>query len=156
MAWWFRLLYALIGIGILALFGSLVLVIVLSPRRGAMAVLPLLLPPLLTVPLIVLASLQRFTVTTRGVEIRTLWRRHRIAWRDVSIVDIARSVFRRGATVIRLHDGRSIRSDLTAARYSLLPGESPYDHGPRGLDPARPTRAAIAAHQQWLRESAGH
>lgn len=93
---------------------------------------------------------QSFTVTAEGLVIVGMLRTRRILWQRVRIVEVDRSFMTRGAALIVMNDGRRIRAPLTAARFALWRGESPLDHGGDLLAPARPTRAAIDAHRDFI------
>lgn len=151
LVWWMRLLSGA--------FGILVIVILALPTLAwllggddrmlipAVIVVPLLMPVLV---FLVLVNLLKFTVTTEGVIVRNLLRWSRIPWDAVAVVEVDRSVLGRGATVIVRRDGTRVRSELTAARSAIRRGESTFDHGPDLMQPARPTRAAMQAHQEFL------
>lgn len=92
-----------------------------------------------------------FIVTTEGITVRGYVRTRRMDWASIAHVEVDRSFFDRGATVVVLRDGRRVRCALTGSRFALHRGESMFDHGSDLLQPARPTRAAIDAHRRWLR-----
>ena len=150
--WWARLLSILMG-----LFAALVLgapvVLDIASGDGAMLVAGAIMLPvvLAALALVVLVNLQRFTVTTDGITVHGLLRRARIPWSEVAVVEVDRSLLGRGATVVVTHSGRRVRSELTSPRYALRRGEPTADHGEDLLFPARPTRAAIEAHRDFLR-----
>ncbi|EWS82962.1 PH domain-containing protein [Brachybacterium phenoliresistens] len=152
LAWWMRLLSIALALLLELAIGVPVLLALLD-GDGRMMLAGLIVLPLLLAVLVItlLANLQRFTVTTTGITIRGWLGRRRIPWDEVAVVEVDRSTLGRGATVVVTRDGRRVRSELTAARYALRRGESVSDHGPDLLQPARPTRAAIQAHQEHLR-----
>ena len=92
-----------------------------------------------------------FTVTTAGIDVRSMTRTVRIPWHDIAVVQLDSSFYLRGQAIVVRRDGTRIGSPVTAARYAIRRGESPYDHGPELLHPAIPVRVAIDAHQRYLR-----
>lgn len=91
-----------------------------------------------------------FRVSSQGIEVRGYLSTTRLSWPQIALIDVDHALMNRGATVVVLHDGRRVTSALTGSRFALYRGESVHDHGPDLLQPARPTRAAIDAHQRWL------
>lgn len=154
LATWFRLVMGIVGGLVTLTLGSAVLLALASGDRPYWPGVAIVAPILIFVPvIIILGTRQRFTVTKRGIVITGIVRTVKIPWEHVTVVEIDQSLMRRGGTVVVTMDGRRIGSAITQSRYAFHRGESPYDHGPDLLHPARPTRAAIAAHRQFLRES---
>lgn len=151
LAWWMRLVTIAVAAAVVLMIGIPIVAGLLAGADGMGLAALLALPALLAVVVVtVLGNLQRFTVTTEGVHVRGWLRGVRIPWGEVAVVEVDRSVLGRGATVVVTHDGRRVRSELTAARSAVRRGESTSDHGPDLLQPARPTRAAIQAHREYL------
>lgn len=96
-----------------------------------------------------------FTVTTAGIEVRGLVSTVRIPWSDVAVIHVDPRHFHRGQALVIRRDGTQVGSSVTAARYAMRRGESTFDHGPELLHPAIPVRAAIDAHQRYLRGEFG-
>lgn len=96
-----------------------------------------------------------FIVTTAGITIRRLVRTVRIPWSDVGVIQVDPRHMHRGEAVVVRRDGTRVGSPVTAARYAMRRGESTFDHGPELLHPAIPVRAAIDAHQRYLRGEFG-
>lgn len=115
-----------------------------------------ILAPLFALAVVVVARgpHQRFRVTSAGVELRDTLRTRRIPWADVAVVEVERNLVGRGATVIITRAGHRYRSAITEARSAQRRGEATADHGHDLLQPARPTRAAIAAHQAYRARAA--
>ena len=118
---------------------------------GSVAALLMLLALIGLIVLAVRAPLASFTVTTAGISIREIFRTTNIAWADVAVIQIDQTLIQRGRAVVVTRDGKRTASSITAARFALRRGESTYDHGPELLHPAIPVRAAIDAHQRYLR-----
>lgn len=155
LALWYRLLVLGVSAIILAML-IVSLIMAVSGENGPLwgVVIPLLPLVVLLLVLMTRGLTQRFRVDPLGVELRGILRTHRIPWQQVAIVEVDRSFLHRGATVVVTRDGRRRRSELTAARWALRRGERTSDHGSSLTDPARPTRAAIAAHRDYLHRAA--
>lgn len=92
-----------------------------------------------------------FIVSTAGITIRGIVRTVHIPWAEVAVIQLEQRVMYRGEAVVVTRSGSRIGSPVTSARFAMRRGESTYDHGPQLLHPAIPVRAAIDAHQRYLR-----
>ncbi|MBB5831158.1 PH domain-containing protein [Brachybacterium aquaticum] len=152
---WVRAVTLGVGVLVVLILGATSLAVLGSdpgsPLARAAALL-LVLPSALAVAVLIgLGQRMRFTVTTAGVLIRTMFRTRRIPWEQIARIEVDTGWVHQGQTVAVLHDGRRIRAPITEARSAMRRGESTWDHGPDLTAPARPTRAAIDAHRRWLR-----
>lgn len=87
-----------------------------------------------------------------AVTVRGLLRTVRVPWRDVSRIESARGGYWRRATQVLTHDGQRHTAIGTSYQYLLFRGE-PFDEQASDPQiPLRPTQAAMAAHQRWLRK----
>ena len=100
---------------------------------------------------IVRGTSSAFAVSTSGVTVRGIFRTVHVPWHDVAVVRVDTRHMHRGQVLVVRHDGTRVGSPVTAARYAMRRGESTFDHGPQLLDVAIPVRAAIDAHQRYLR-----
>lgn len=115
---------------------------------GAVVIASLLIGALVV---IVRGAWSAFIVTTAGITVRGLVRTVRIPWTEVAVIQWERDLMRRGQAVVVTRSGQRIGSAVTSARFAMRRGESAFDHGPQLLHPAIPVRAAIDAHQRYLR-----
>lgn len=119
---------------------------------GAFVILALLIGVLIV---IVRGAWSAFIVTTAGITVRGIARTVHVPWSDIAVIQVDPRHMHRGEAVVVRRDGTRIGSGVTAARYAIRRGESTFDHGPQLLHPARPVRAAIDAHQRYLRGEFG-
>lgn len=135
----------------------LVAVIAMTARRTTEILIAVggavVIASLLTFALVVIVrgAWSAFIVTTAGITVRGLLRTVRIPWAEVAVIQWERDLMRRGQAVVVTRSGQRIGSAVTSARFAMRRGESPFDHGPQLLHPAIPVRAAIDAHQRYLR-----
>lgn len=153
-ALWVRLFLLVVGVSFAVLIGGSSIAVLLSDvDPSPLGLLALLLPApsaVVALAVLVLGQRPRFTVSTTGIEIRTLLRTHRIPWAEVAVVEVDTGWVHQGQTVVVLHDGRRIGAPITEARSAMRRGEHTSDHGPGFRGAAIPTRAAIDAHRTWL------
>jgi hypothetical protein len=149
------LVVVLLSVITLSLLGGLLLALLLPERPHWVLAAVCLLIMVVLDALVLLLLRPSFTVSTAGIVDRALLSTRRIPWSEIAAIEIEPAAMDRGATVIVRRDGRRVRSGLTSSRRALYRGESPFDHGPDLLHPARPTRAASDAHRRYLRGEFG-
>lgn len=152
LAPWMRLFTFAVA-GLLTLFlGSAVLSGIFAGRGPSWILVAIVVPVLvMVIAMVVLANRLSFTVTTIGIDIRGYFHTYRIPWSDVAVIEVDRSYWHQGQTVVVTRSGQRIGSVITETRTAMRRGESRFDHGPDLMQPAKPTRAAIDAHQRYLR-----
>lgn len=149
------LVVLLLSVITLFVLGGVLLALLLPERPNWLLAAVCLLLTVVLDALVLLLLRPSFTVSTAGIVDRAVLSTRRISWPEVAVIELEPAAMDRGATVIVLRDGRRLRSGITSSRRALYRGESPVDHGPDLLRPARPTRAAIDAHRRYLRGEFG-